>query len=129
MSASLLASIKAFASYDATVVPVLGTDPTAVDARGVEAALDAVLAKRCEERDAQRWADHNHLEDLALQSYDDFVLHYQCYLRWRVRNAAGATSATRWVNADDGKDDRISGGRRGKLFCGIGREHWADGTL
>ena len=40
------ASFDAFATYHAVVAPVLGTDPTAVDAGLVEAALYAVLRKR-----------------------------------------------------------------------------------
>ena len=40
---SLQASFDAFATYHAEVAPVLGTDPAAVDAGLVEAALDAVL--------------------------------------------------------------------------------------
>ena len=43
---SIQASFDAFATYHAVVAPVLGTDPAAVDAGLVEAALDAVLAKR-----------------------------------------------------------------------------------
>ena len=37
----LEASFEAFATYHAAVAPVLGTDPAAVDARGVEATTES----------------------------------------------------------------------------------------
>ena len=75
------ASFAAFATYHAVVAPVLGTDPAAVDAGLVEAALDAVLAKRPSLTSSEeRKAAYHHLRKFGL-NLSAFKLHYEIYLK------------------------------------------------
>jgi hypothetical protein len=104
---SIKASFDAFTTYHAAVAPVLGTDPAAVDAGLVEAALDAVLAKRPSPTSPEEHkAAYRHLRDLGEKSPLAFKLHYELHLKHQC-NLAPIAIATESANADDWKDDRI----------------------
>jgi hypothetical protein len=104
---SIKASFDAFTTYHAAVAPVLGTDPAAVDAGLVEAALDAVLAKRPSPTSPEEHkAAYRHLRDLGEKSPLAFKLHYELHLKHQC-NLAPIAIATESANVDDWEDDRI----------------------
>ena len=103
----LKASFEAFATYHAAVAPVLGTDPAAVDAGLVEAALDAVLAKRPSPTSPEEHkAAYRHLRDLGEKHPLAFKHHFKLYLKTQC-NLAPVAITTESANVDDWKDDRI----------------------